>query len=334
MDIEGELEDVAFKMYVDAIKELRKIQNEDNDIRKVYTIGSCDVSYGIDTIIDNIYRRHLNDLYRKYNDLNILSEHYSYPIRENAKYFVLIDPVDGSRELMRDERAAYFIFAWGEWKGKETTLSDIKGVALGRLPTSRECIYEFIVVSENKEPTKYIYNILKQPYEEINSPKNWKSKKMENNSVRDIEHTHICFVAPFYPYRYTATIADEFYEEVKKRFGKKELFNEQYLTTAGQMIGMIEGKLSMIVDIRPSIKANSSIEMLCAHPYDVPAAYLIKKLGGVVVGKDFKEETFWNQKIIPLNRDIEFIAFPNKEIFEKYGGILRSIIEKKIIEKS
>ena len=321
---EEKLRSICFKMYVSALKKLRDLQKSIANLSAVKEENSNDFAYAIDVIMDQVYKPYVDDLYKRNEQINILSEHYSYPIRDNAEYFVLIDPVDGSRELMRDERAAWLIFAYGKWKGKETKLKDIQGVILGRLPPSREHIYEFILASETTEPLVYKFDLTTLRGRNIENLEEWEVEELKNRGLNDIDHSHICFVAPFPPYKHVAEIADNFWNAV----GNKVIFNEQYLTTAGQMLAMLEGKISLIVDIRKIIKNRYGVDMLCAHPYDVPAAYILKKLGAIVTGKDMKEESFWNQPLIPLNTDMEFIAFPNKEMFNKYAEILKNAINK------
>ncbi len=321
---EEKLRSTCFKMYVSALKKLRDSQKSLDNLSEVKEKNSNDYAYAVDVIVDQFYKPYLDDLYKRNEQINILSEYYSYPIRNDAKYFVLIDPVDGSRELMRDERAAWLIFAYGKWKGKETKLKDIQGVILGRLPPSREHIYEFIMTSETTEPLVYKFDLTTLGGRNIENLEEWEVKKLKNRGLNDIYHSHICFVAPFPPYKYVAEIADKFWNAV----GDKVIFNEQYLTTAGQMLAMLEGKISLIVDIRKSIKNRYDVDMLCAHPYDIPAAYLLKKLNAVVTGNDLDEKSFWNQPLIPLNTDIGYIAFPNREMFNRYAEILKKILNK------
>jgi hypothetical protein len=89
-----------------------------------------------------------------------------------------------------------------------------------------------------------------------------------------------------------AAIDDEIVTEVlgPPLAGKAACFEDQYLSTGGQLYELMAGHDRFVADVRPLMQpvyAERGLPRgICAHPYDVCTALIAEELGVVVTGGD------------------------------------------------
>ena len=66
--------------------------------------------------------------------------------------------------------------------------------------------------------------------------------------------------------------------ELFRRLGDRHVFDDQYISTGGQLHELITGRDRFVADLRPLV----SDDGLACHPYDVCTAMLLDEAGGVV----------------------------------------------------
>jgi hypothetical protein len=65
--------------------------------------------------------------------------------------------------------------------------------------------------------------------------------------------------------------------------GGARVFDDQYLSTGGQLAELLVGHDRLIADLRPLLLPRVGLEAsLCCHPYDICTALLLEAAGGVV----------------------------------------------------
>jgi hypothetical protein len=65
--------------------------------------------------------------------------------------------------------------------------------------------------------------------------------------------------------------------------GGARVFDDQYLSTGGQIYELLAGHDRMVADLRPVLAARAGRAVpLCCHPYDICTALLLEAAGGVI----------------------------------------------------
>lgn len=201
---------------------------------------------------------------------------------------VLIDPIDGTRNIMYDKRSAWFLGAVAPGSGG--TLGGVGASVMIELPTSKanRCD-EFSSTGDGAAVCTRV--------------------RLDDNGVT-IGHVAVPFspspvetlrhgwaqVVNFFPG--TKVLAADLMERIATgtlgeiRAGEALVFDDQYLTTGGQLVELISGRDRFCCDLRPlmfEIVRASGGEVargLCCHPYDM-AGLLIAKRAGVIVTDGF-----------------------------------------------
>jgi hypothetical protein len=195
---------------------------------------------------------------------------------EDARVRVIMDPVDGTRGLMYDKRAAWFLAGAAPNKGEVTRLSDIEVAVMTELPTSKMSAYDVLWAVRGRGA-----HGVRERADGRASP-----LRIAPSRADTIAHG-FAMISNFFPG--TKVLASELMEEIVRRLlgeadvGKAMVFDDQYISTGGQFYELIVGHDRFNADLRPLFyRAQGQPEGLCCHPYDC-AALLVAREAGVMV---------------------------------------------------
>ena len=195
---------------------------------------------------------------------------------EDAKVRIIMDPVDGTRGLMYDKRAAWSLAGAAPNKGEATRLSDVEVAVMTELPTSKMSGSDVLWAVKGRGALGV--------REWIGGPKS--PLRISPSRADSIAHG-FAGVSNFFPG--TKVLASELMEEIVRRLlgeadvGKAMVFDDQYISTGGQFYELIVGHDRFNADLRPLFyKVQGQPEGLCCHPYDC-ATVLVAREAGVVV---------------------------------------------------
>jgi fructose-1,6-bisphosphatase/inositol monophosphatase family enzyme len=137
---------------VDRLRELqRQIRatliagRHSGDLARIDRISSADTIYNIDATIEPVIEQYLQNWARE-QPFVLIAEGVEpesgrvYPDsagEEDAEFRLIIDPIDGTRGLMYDKRAAWTLAGVAPNKGPTTRLRDIEVAVMTELPTSK-----------------------------------------------------------------------------------------------------------------------------------------------------------------------------------------------------
>ena len=208
--------------------------------------------------------------------------------QESPKYRVIVDPIDGTRSLMFDKRSAWFIAAVAEDRGEATTLRDTFAAALVELPTSKQGWVDTMVAERGRGVLARRSRVDNSCAEDLHL------RPSQAPSLRD----GFGQVASFFPG--TKVLAAELMERIAAatvgdiQVGQASVFDDQYISTGGQMVELIVGHDRFCCDLRPlfyeilrrdSHAAGSALnitEGLVCHPYDAAGALIAEEAGVIV----------------------------------------------------
>jgi fructose-1,6-bisphosphatase/inositol monophosphatase family enzyme len=205
------------------------------------------------------------------------------------RFRVIIDPIDGTRNLMFDKRSAWFIAAVAEDKGTSTTLADTFAAALVELPTSKQALCDAFVARRDRATTG-----LRMP---VGAGDRSISLPVRPSQAGNLENG-FGQVSSFFPG--TKALAADLMERIAERTvgqvkaGQALIFDDQYISTGGQMVELMVGHDRFCCDLRPLFykileqQTGNAVRGLECHPYDV-AGLLVAKNAGVVITDGFGE---------------------------------------------
>lgn len=199
---------------------------------------------------------------------------------------VLIDPIDGTRNIMYDKRSAWFLAAVAPDRGPGTGLRDVVASVMIELPTSKAgSADEFSATRDG--PARCRRVALDGPGE--------REIEIRPSRAPTLRHGW-AQVTNFFPG--TKVLAAELMERIARgtlgevRAGEALIFDDQYLTTGGQLVELICGRDRFCGDLRPLMfrivraRGGDAADGLACHPYDM-AGLLIAERAGVVITDGF-----------------------------------------------
>lgn len=194
-----------------------------------------------------------------------------------TEWKLILDPIDGTRCLMYDKRSAWSLAGLARQRGARTDLRDIVVAAMTELPTAKAgAADQFSAVRGGA---------LRATRRELATGvvKKWIPRP---SAATDCDHGFASLVK-FFPEAKARSAALE--EELWRALGLHgrgagaRVFDDQYLSTGGQLYELLVGHDRFVADLRPVMLAREGLATaLCCHPYDICTALLLEAAGGVV----------------------------------------------------
>jgi fructose-1,6-bisphosphatase/inositol monophosphatase family enzyme len=196
---------------------------------------------------------------------------------EDAKIRLIVDPIDGTRGIMYDKRAAWALAGVAPNKGPATRLRDIEVAAMTELPTSKMGSGDVLWAVKGAGAHGRREDLRIGPAVEL---------QFRRSQAANIDHG-FATVSNFFPG--TKVLASELMEFIVQNLlgaadvTKASVFEDQYISTGGQFYELIVGHDRFNADLRPAFyRINGQPAGLCCHPYDC-AALLIAEEAGVLI---------------------------------------------------
>ena len=236
------------------------------------------------------------------------------------KWKCIIDPIDGTRGLMYDKRSAWALAAIASQRGEETRLSQILACTMTELPVSKQ--WRADQFSANLDgplvATWCDWRTNPDPLPLHTGP----------STAHSFDHG-FASLAKFFPEgrTLTAQIEERLWDQIlgPNRSRSPVVFDDQYLSTAGQFHELITGRDRLVGDLRPLIFHALDLESsLVCHPYDACAWLLLKKAGVVF------EHPLGGFPDAPLDTEtgVAWIAYANETLAAKARPVLQKILRE------
>lgn len=238
---------------------------------------------------------------------------------------LIVDPIDGTRGLMYDKRSAWALVGLAEQKDPKTrpTLEEINVAVMTELPTSKQFISEQLSATRSEDGSTTLKRVSTNLITGATKP-------IEHSPSRatDLEHG-FASVAKFFPQAKAALAAfeEELYHELTPASVWQDalIFDDQYISTGGQLYELIAGHDRLIVDIRPLAYRKQGYPLaLTCHPYDLCAALVARAAGCVVTQADKPHLDIPFDTTTPVS----WIAYANEALAKKIQPILERLVRK------
>jgi hypothetical protein len=194
---------------------------------------------------------------------------------------IILDPIDGTRGIMYDKRAAWFLAGVAPQRGPATRLSEIEVAVMVELPTTKQWRADRFSAIRGGGLFSDSVNVFSGEV---------LPRSVKPSLAADMLHG-FGYISRFLPAgkALTAAIEQQLWDRLYLGTPGKEviLFEDQYISTGGQFSELLLGHDRMIADIRPLVFKKLRIpSALCCHPYDVAAALVLEEAGIVLESPD------------------------------------------------
>jgi hypothetical protein len=217
---------------------------------------------------------------------------------------IVVDPVDGTRNLMADLRSAWTVLALCPPGPAQPRLSDVALGLLAELPTSRAASWRSLHARRGG------------------------GARMEHRTLADgallDERPLVCDgddrpdhgYFPFFCFSHAmrplvASLTAAFFERLGRLEGAevRHCYDDQYISNGGQLALLALGSYRMIADLRAALSDRVAGECVSSRPYDCAGAVLVaREAGCLVLSADGSELDFDLDATTPVS----FVGFTNK----------------------
>lgn len=226
----------------------------------------------------------------------------------DADFRIIMDPIDGTRELMYQKRSAWVLTGIAPNKGKHTNLQDIEFAIQTEIPIVKQHLSDVVSAYKGNGIEAHRYNRITGDYQPIN---------LQPSSAQSIKHGFAMIARFFHGARdILAQIDEEVISDIlgDVQTGKALCFEDQYLSTGGQIYELISGHDRFVADLRPLLKdvlVERGISLgLCCHPYDL-CTELIAREAGVIITDENGDPL---KAMLNVTDNISWIGYANNSI--------------------
>lgn len=194
----------------------------------------------------------------------------------------ILDPIDGTRGLMYDKRAAFILAGLAPQRGPRTHLGDIFVAAMTEIPTSKQDRADQLSAVRGGGVQAERFDLAR------GTRRRWTPQP---SRARTFEQG-FASLARFFPEG--KALLGEIEEALWRGLGVlggargQLVFDDQYICTGGQLYELVAGHDRMLGDLRPPAYAKLGLGggSLCCHPYDICTALIAREAGCLVEAPD------------------------------------------------
>jgi len=196
---------------------------------------------------------------------------------EKCRWRLLVDPIDGTRGLMYQKRPAWILTGVAPNRGPATRLRDIVLAVQTEIPLLKQHLADQLwAVRGERVESRRIDRLTGRTV----------PLSLRPSTASTLAHG-FSSVSRFFPGArdVLAAIDDEIVGDVEGRpmAGKAACFEDQYISTGGQLYELMMGHDRFIADIRPLLTpllaTRGHPRPLCCHPYDLCSALVAEEAG-------------------------------------------------------
>jgi fructose-1,6-bisphosphatase/inositol monophosphatase family enzyme len=227
---------------------------------------------------------------------------------EAAMIRVLVDPIDGTRGLMYQKRPAWVLTGVAPNRGAATRLRDIQLAVQTEIPLVKQHLCDTLwATSDGPAHAERLNRLTGERH----------ALSLRASRATSIAHG-FATVSRFFPgAREELAALDEAVMRATlgpPQLGKAQCFEDQYISSAGQLYELIAGHDRFIADLRPLLErylaARGEALGICCHPYDLCTALIAHQAG--VILTDERGDAL--DAPLSVDADVGWIGYANPAI--------------------
>jgi fructose-1,6-bisphosphatase/inositol monophosphatase family enzyme len=193
--------------------------------------------------------------------------------RRAARWVIIVDPIDGTRGLMYQKRPAWILTGVAAGPGPRT-LADIELAVQTEIPLVKQHLSDEVWAVRGQGVSALRVNRLTGESHPLD---------LQPSTATTLAHG-FAMISRFFPGHRSelAAIDDEVVEAVlgPPQPGKAQSFEDQYISTGGQLYELMAGHDRFVADLRPLFeRRRPGGAALCCHPYDLCTELIARELG-------------------------------------------------------
>jgi fructose-1,6-bisphosphatase/inositol monophosphatase family enzyme len=242
---------------------------------------------------------------------------------EEAAFRILMDPIDGTRGLMYQKRSAWILTGVAPNRGAGTTLADIELAVQTEIPLVKQHLSDTLWAVAGEGARAERHDRLKGESRPLS---------LSPSRARSIEHG-FAMISRFFPgVREELAAIDE--EIVRgalgpPREGKAQCFEDQYISSGGQLYELLSGHDRFVADLRPllsPVAATRGFPLgICAHPYDLATELIARELGVLVTDERGRRLSC----PLDLESNVAWVGYANEAIRAQIEPLLREALVRR-----
>jgi fructose-1,6-bisphosphatase/inositol monophosphatase family enzyme len=237
-----------------------------------------------------------------------------------ARVRVIVDPIDGTRGLMYQKRSAWVLTGVAPNRGPDTSLADVEVAVQTEIPLVKQHLSDTLWAVRGQGAGAERRNRLTGERRPL---------ALQPSRATTIEQG-FAMVARFFPGAREELAAID--EEIVRgalgpvRRGKAHCFEDQYISTGGQLYELAAGHDRFVADLRPLLEpvlaARGQALGLCCHPYDLCTELIAREMGALVT--DERGEPL--RARLGVEADVAWCGYANSRIRAQVEPLLRSAL--------
>ena len=241
----------------------------------------------------------------------------------DAVWRVVVDPIDGTRALMYQKRSAWILTGVARNRGKDTNLADIELAVQTEIPLLKQHLSDVLWAVRGEGASAERFNRLTQARQPL---------ALRPSKAKTIRHG-FAMIARFFPGARDELAAID--EEIvfgalgPVERGKAHCFEDQYLSSGGQLYELMMGHDRFVADLRPLVETFLERRGLalgiCCHPYDICTELIAREAGVIVTDEQGAALS------APLNieADVAWVGYANDAIRREIEPLLHAALAKR-----
>jgi hypothetical protein len=232
----------------------------------------------------------------------------------------IIDPIDGTRGIMYDKRAAWILTGLAPQRGTANVLTDIEVAVMTEVPVTRQWRADQVSSIRGRGVQAVAMDVRR----DFSS----QTVVLRPSAAREVCHA-FGTVARFFPAGLTllSQVEEALWDRLYGQLDSSSplVFNDQYICSGGQFYELLAGHDRFVADLRPLAFNKLGLRsQLCCHPYDVATALILLESGCVIEQPDGQPLS------CPLDTTspVSWVAYANAELAVAMRPSLLAVIRE------
>jgi fructose-1,6-bisphosphatase/inositol monophosphatase family enzyme len=234
-----------------------------------------------------------------------------------AEIVALVDPIDGTRGLMYQKRPAWILTGIAPYRGGAETLADICLAVQTEIPLVKQNLCDTLWAVAGEGARAERFDLVARTRAPL---------ALGPSKATTVAHGFGGLAKFFSGTRGELAAIDD---AVVSRLlgaggddGDPLVFDDEYLSSAGQLYELASGHDRWMADLRPLLqparRAAGRAPIFCAHPYDLSCELIAREAGVIVT------DPRGQRLAAPLDvtSDVAWIGFANPALARSVGGAL------------
>jgi fructose-1,6-bisphosphatase/inositol monophosphatase family enzyme len=239
--------------------------------------------------------------------------------RKRARWGLIVDPIDGTRGVMYQKRPAWILTGVAAGPGPHT-LADIELAVQTEIPLVKQHLSDELWAVRGQGAAALRTNRLTGERAPI---------EIRPSSATTVAHG-FATIARFFPGNRAelAAIDDEIAAAVlgPPQPGKAQWFEDQYISSGGQLYELMAGHDRVVADLRPLVeRRRAGGAALCCHPYDLCTELIARELGVLVTDEHGRPLA----APLDVTSDVSWIGYANAAVRDVIEPHLREALRRR-----